>query len=142
LTGRFQKNGDNWQQCEKILPFDGGRGDKFGCSVAIYGNYAVIGAYTKSLFFAPNCGAAYIFKHQNGSWAKFDKLLPDECRQGRFGNAVSIFEDDIIIGSYWEDSGAAYVINDVTTIYYDLDDDGDVDIVDIMIVAAQWGWIE
>jgi hypothetical protein len=44
----------------KLTALDGEPDDRFGCSVSLSGDYAIVGAYKKD----NNCGAAYIFKRE------------------------------------------------------------------------------
>jgi hypothetical protein len=66
----------------------------FGYSVAIDGDYAVVGAYlddTNGL----SAGAAYIFRRDGSTWVQEDKLLASDGQPGDwFGHSVSITSDD------------------------------------------------
>jgi len=104
-------------QLFKLLPSDGGVEDKFGYSVAVSGNIAVIGAW----FDDDNgidSGSAYVFDITTGN--QLFKLLPSDGGEGdEFGRSVAISGEFAVIGA-WRDndngflSGSAYVF-DVTT---------------------------
>ncbi|MCH7498230.1 MAG: hypothetical protein IH971_10315, partial [Candidatus Marinimicrobia bacterium] len=91
----------------KILPADGAASDKFGESVSISGDYAVVGSF--------GAGSAYVFKRNSTSWTQEAKLLASDGFQGDyFGITVSISGDYAIVGAWGDDdngsfSGSAYL---------------------------------
>ena len=98
----------------KITASDASTSSFFGKSVAVSGDYAVVGAYIddEQGTFA---GKAYIFKRSDSSWIEEAILLPAEVTNGdQFGLSVSIFGDYAVVGSRWDDdlgdnSGSAYI---------------------------------
>ena len=104
-------------QLTKLLPSDGALGDLFGCSVAIDGNTAIVGAYTDDDN-GLNSGSAYLFDISTG--AQIAKLLPsDGVSDDWFGLSVAINGDTAIVGARLNDdnglnSGSAYLF-DATT---------------------------
>ena len=109
---------------------DGAAGDQFGVSVAVDGDTAVVGAWKEDGVDGDGndiieVGAAYVFvKNSNDEWDRKAKLtasdganVPDieGVDEGdRFGYAVAIDGDTIVVGAYrnddhGDDSGAAYV---------------------------------
>jgi predicted outer membrane repeat protein len=72
-------------------------GDKFGYSIDINGNTAVIGAPWSDVA-ENNGGAAYVFEYQNDSWQQVQILLPPASATG-FGKSVAIDGGVIIVGS-------------------------------------------
>lgn len=93
---------------------DGQAQDQFGFAVAVDGDLAVVGAWAHSLVETTG-GAAYVFRRQGTGWAAPDKIVPaDPQEDHRFGIAVAIAGDDVLIGAHhdatveWE-SGAVYV---------------------------------
>jgi hypothetical protein len=98
-------------------------GDRFGTSVAIDGDLAIIGAYTDDEA-ALDAGAAYVFRFNStsGFWEQETKLLaPDAASGDRFGISVDIVDgadDLVVISAYLDDhtggdSGSAYVFRRV-----------------------------
>ena len=108
----------------------GAAGDQFGVSVAVDGDTAVVGAWKEDGVDGDGndiieVGAAYVFvKNSNDEWDRKAKLtasdganVPDieGVDEGdRFGYAVAIDGDTIVVGAYrnddhGDDSGAAYV---------------------------------
>ncbi|MEO6718805.1 MAG: FG-GAP repeat protein [Ferruginibacter sp.] len=94
---------------------DGTAGDKFGVSVSISGDYAIIGAFNEDIATKADQGAAYIFIRQDGGWSQQSKLIASDGAAGdNFGNSVSISGDYAIVGApkgagAWFLQGAAYI---------------------------------
>ena len=110
----FLRSGTSWTQQAKLLANDGAAGDFFGVSVAISGDYAVVGATGEDAK-GTDAGAAYVFKRSGTSWSQEAKLLANDGAAGdQFGNSVAISGDYALIGAYYDDdkgssSGSAYV---------------------------------
>ncbi|QTA88270.1 FG-GAP repeat-containing protein, cohesin domain-containing [Desulfonema magnum] len=106
----FEKSSGGWSdmtETVKLTSDDGVRGDYFGSSVSVSGNYAIVGAYGNS-----DSGTAYIFQREGGTWIQQDKLIPDDgVKDDRFGRGVSISGDYAIAGAYYKDNqkGSAYI---------------------------------
>jgi hypothetical protein len=119
----FEKNETNrWGIVQKLAASDRIAKDRFGFSVAIDGNYAVVGAFQKSKDDANNnsniFGSAYVFeKNSKGTWNEVQKITALEKTAAKhFGYSVSISGDYIIIGAPMEGTtgdrnigGAAYI---------------------------------
>ena len=61
----YQLNGETWKEIQTIQPSDPTYSKQFGVAVAIYGDYALVGACgegNNSTSTYVNNGAAYIFK--------------------------------------------------------------------------------
>lgn len=99
----------------KLLACNGAPDDLFGHSVGIWGDYAVVGAYTADAN-GSNSGSACIFKRDpNSSWIKQAELDPnDGDTDDWFGHSVSISGDYAVVGAHGNDddgnhSGSAYI---------------------------------
>ncbi|MEN0045868.1 MAG: FG-GAP repeat protein [Bacteroidota bacterium] len=106
----FERGDDNaWREVQKIVASDRSRQDDFGYSVAISGNYAVVGASQKTVNSRVRGGAAYIFKRdENGIWQEVQKIIASDVNQAdEFGVAVDIFEDQLIVGTRYGDEDTA-----------------------------------
>jgi hypothetical protein len=106
----FERNvGGTWDQAEVLSASDGSDDDKFGWSVAISGDRAIIGAHGDDSY----RGSAYVFERDaGGAWTALQKLVaPDGEGSDFFGISVAISGDCAIIGAIGDDSlqGAAYV---------------------------------
>ena len=109
----FVYNGSSWTQEQKIFPNDGSFQDRFGISVSLDGDRALIGAYTDDDR-GTDSGSAYVFE-RSGTWSQRAKLLAADGASGdRFGWSVSLDGDRGLVGAYLDDapstdSGSAYV---------------------------------
>ncbi|MBN1256229.1 MAG: hypothetical protein JXA52_00835 [Planctomycetes bacterium] len=118
----FKRTGSTWAQQAKLIPSGSAADDFFGCSVAISGDYAVVGAVGCDGI-GGDFGAAYIFKRNDATWTEQAKLVPADGELGDcFGCAVAISGDSVIIGSYRDDdngndSGSAYIFTRDETIW-------------------------
>ncbi len=72
----FAKNGDDWQEQEKLLANDGAENDAFGVSGAIDGNRFVVGAWLEDVG-AENTGAAYVFESGTAVSVPENNLTPN-----------------------------------------------------------------
>ena len=89
--------------------------DRFGCSVSVSGDTAIIGAYGDD----DNgdwAGAVYVFVRNGSVWTFQDKLIAsDGAANDNFGISVSLSGDFVLVGSYADDNsngidaGAVYV---------------------------------
>ena len=123
----FKRSGTTWYQQAKLTPkirFPGllislALGDSFGCSVALDGDYALIGAEGDDSFNGLDAGAAYVFKRIGNRWYQQDRLMASEGlffqhMDDYFGCSVDIDGDYALIGANaehvdGEPIGTAYV---------------------------------
>jgi len=84
----YEKANGFWTLKTKLLANDGAANDKFGFSVSLSGNYAIIGAINSN----NNEGAAYIFFRDNGTWLQQSKLA--------IAGSLNIAESVSISGDY------------------------------------------
>ena len=110
----FVRSGTTWTQQAKLTASDGAANDYFGYSVAISGDYAIVGAYLEDDK-GVNAGAAYVFVRSGTTWTQQAKLLASDGETGDvFGQSVSISGVTALIGASGDDdkgssAGAAYV---------------------------------
>lgn len=105
-------------QCQlaKLVSEDATPGDRLGLSIALDGDYAVVGAVE-----ANDRGAAYVFKHDAGGWSQDAKLVAlDGAQRDFFGRSVAISADYIVVGAPRDDdagtnSGSCYVFHHTGT---------------------------
>lgn len=106
----------NWGQVAKLTAADADFGDRFGISVAIDGDTAIIGADFDDDGGSAT-GSAYIFERDLagiGTWTQAAKLTAgDAGTSDFFGTSVSISGDTVLISSFNDemgaDAGAAYI---------------------------------
>jgi ELWxxDGT repeat protein len=96
----------SWQQVAELTASDGAAYDNFGCSVAISGDTAVVGARYDDGY----RGSAYVFeKNASGNWVQTRKLTaPDGAAYDYFGTSVAIAGDVVVVGAYGHDTGGFY----------------------------------
>ncbi len=98
----FERDGSGvWSQVQKIVASDRFYNNKFGHSVDISGDYAVVGAINNGG--NAKFGAAYIFKKDNqGFWSEKQKLTGDAVVFANFGYSASIDQNYCIVGAPYE----------------------------------------
>ncbi len=119
----FTRPANGWADMTETAALRGqSNGDRFGRSVAVHGDTVVIGAFEVN----GTRGAAYVFTEPGGGWTSTStaaKLTASDRASGdRFGRAVAMDGDTIVIGAPYHDyddpdnntndvsnSGAAYV---------------------------------
>jgi hypothetical protein len=110
----FKNVNGTWTQYQKLTASDGNANDYFGYSVAIKGDYVIIGAYQDGDNYG-SAGSAYVFKNESGTWTQKSKLVAsDNYSSDCFGYSVGISENYAIVGSLFDDdngtdSGSAYI---------------------------------
>jgi len=105
---RNQGGADNWGQQAKLTAGDDAQAeDYFGVSVAINGDYAIVGAYREDEK-GSDAGAAYVFKRDGTDWDQQVKLLPGDSGWQNFGRGVALDGAYAIVGAY-VDAGKAYI---------------------------------
>jgi len=110
----FTRSGAAWSQQAKLVAADPAYEARFGYSVAISGDTAVVGADLDDHGGIEESGSAYVFTRAGGAWDQREKLTAsDAVMYGRFGQSVSVSEDTAVIGAPGDDgswlNGAAYV---------------------------------
>jgi len=102
------------QELAKLLPTDGAMHDKFGWSVAIEGDIAVVGAPFDEDN-GPSSGSVYLFDTDTG--AQLAKLAPNDGQEGdRFGISVELSGGTIYVGAIFDNgpahnSGSVYLFD-------------------------------
>ena len=101
-----------------LAPGDLSTGDSFGKSVAVSGNYAVVGAPNQD----SEKGAVYFFEKQGASWTQIQKITaPADTAGDEYGMSVYMDPDSdfVIVGASGEDTneGSVYIYrNDKTAL--------------------------
>jgi len=111
---------NTWDAGTKLVAPDAETGDRFGYSVALSGDYAIVGAYSESAG-GSSAGAAYIFhRTDTTTWDTGTKIMAsDEEASDYFGNSVSLSGYYAIVGAYNEDTGGTWA--GAAYIYYRTD---------------------
>ena len=121
LTGAayvFRYDGADWAEEAKLTASDADAVDRFGRSVAISGDTAVVGASGNDDA-GFSSGSAYVFRYDGAGWVEEAKLTAsDAAGADLFGWSVAVDGDTVAVGALFDDadaidSGSAYVF------YYD-----------------------
>jgi hypothetical protein len=108
---RYDAQTSRWVEEQKLLASDGTELDRFGDSVSISGDVALIGARLDV------GGSAYVFRFdpKTSQWRQEQKLIPsDPGGTDQFGKSVAIDGESAVVGAWSSDaggpsSGAAYI---------------------------------
>ena len=118
----FRRTESVWEQEIKLLASDGETQDRFGWSVALSGNVALIGARRHDDN-GVESGAAYVFRFNGSTWIEEQKLLAsDGDILDDFGFSVSLSENVAVIGARGDEdngfeSGSAYVFRFMDSVW-------------------------
>jgi hypothetical protein len=106
---------NNWGEQAKLTASDGASVDRFGESVSISGDNAIVGAPYKDSY----TGSAYMFKRNGKNWIQVEKLIASDAEAADFFSC-SVFMNAhyAIVGAngnndYGYNSGSAYVFENV-----------------------------
>ncbi len=131
------------EQLFKFNASDATVGDRFGTSVAIGQNVAIIGATLGAADSTSLAGAAYVFDLATGQQlAKIN--ASDNQAIDYFGGSVTIKNNTAAIGAHGNntadgvDAGAAYLFDVSPPLPADLNGDGIVGIADLNLILSNW----
>ena len=118
----FEMQAGIWQQIA-ALSGEGTGNEHFGTSVAIDGDWAIVGAPDRKIDFflsryAPSTppGMAYIFQHGDNGWEQAGRLTGSDGGSGaNFGYAVAMYNGQVMVGA----PGANGLIGAVYLYFYD-----------------------
>lgn len=112
----FARSGTSWSEQAKLTASDAATDDGFGCSVALLGDTAVVGARGDSHAGGAIAGSAYVFVRSGTSWTQQAKITASDAAQyDVFGESVALSDDTAVVGADYDDhatvtnAGAAYV---------------------------------
>lgn len=112
----FTRVGNTWSQQVKLKAPDGAQDDRFGRSVALSGDNALIGAMFQDEQ-GENSGSAYLFSRSGDTWIFKAQLMPEDGSKGDiFGWNVALLDHTALISANrdkdkGENSGSAYVFD-------------------------------
>ncbi|MDA8745961.1 Ig-like domain-containing protein, partial [Rubripirellula amarantea] len=107
-------------QSAELISGDASSGDRFGYSVDIDGDFAVVGAYLDDPSGITNAGSAFLYQRITATqWSLVKQLngdLDPSDAQSNFGFSVAIDGDSVVIGAQRDNgigfqAGAAYVFD-------------------------------
>ena len=135
-----------WTEEAKLIPSDGDDGDRYGWSVSVSGDVAVVGSPGGDGRFSES-GSAYVFRYTGGTWTEEAKLFASDGEPGdSFGGEVIAKGDLVFIGaSRGSGSGSAYVFRYVGGIWTEeaklIPSDGEIDDVFGVSLAVSGGTV-
>ena len=109
----------------KLTAGDAAAGDRFGRSLSVSGDTAVVGAHLDDDA-GSSSGSAYIFERDQGgggNWGQAAKLAAIDAAAGdQFGFSVSVSGDTAVVGAVFDDdagsgSGSAYIFERSGTVW-------------------------
>ena len=108
----YKKNGSDWELYQTVEPSDSNIPSLFGYSIAMSGDYFVVGAISHGG--GGSSGAAYVFHLENDVWVEQTRIeASDDIAGNQFGWSVDIDNNVIVVGSRAQEEpnnyGAAYV---------------------------------
>ena len=104
----FTRSANVWTQQAKLVASDAAANDRFGWSVALEGDRAVVGANEDDLANA-NQGSAYVFSRSGSLWSQQSKLTAtDGALNDEFGYAVAVSGSTILVGAHSRGSSTGY----------------------------------
>ncbi|NOQ27344.1 MAG: hypothetical protein GQ564_18435, partial [Bacteroidales bacterium] len=102
----YEKSSNGWlsgTETAKLLRYGSQDDDRFGHSVSISDNYAVVGAYREHKDYIFSCGSVYVYKKPSNGWTSVNEIakltVSDPGQGSHFGHSVSISGDNIIVGA-------------------------------------------
>lgn len=107
----FEYNETTWNEVTQLSASDGGDYDRFGASVELFNDVAVIGSPGN----VNNTGAAYIFQFNGSAWIENTKLSASDGEElDFFAGDLSFVDNKLLISADGDDdqgqnSGAAYL---------------------------------
>ena len=102
----YTRSNGTWSERQKLTTSDAAERDKFGYSVDIDNDSAVIGAYLVDHDGTSNAGAAYVFERSGGMWSEQQKLTAsDAADDDHFGMGVGLGADTAIVTARHDDHG-------------------------------------
>ncbi len=111
----FVRNDGSWIEQAKLIASDQASGDRFGISVAVSGNTALIGAYLDDLAPGRDVGSSYVFTRNSSAWGQETKLTSGNGIEGDgFGFPIAIAGNTAMVGAPFDDTPSG---NDIGSVY-------------------------
>jgi len=107
----FVRSGSTWSQQAKLTAADGAANDRFGGSVALSGETALVGAEYHAVA-STTPGSAYVFVRSGTTWSQQAQLTAADGAYGdSFGRSVALCGDTALVGApyHFHSYGSAYV---------------------------------
>jgi len=116
----FHHDGSTWAEQAKLTASDGAGGDKFGNSVSVSSNYAIVGTPFDDSVNGTDAGSAYVFHYDGSSWVELANLTASNgAAFDFFGLSVSISGNYAVVGANHHDYGNVIDAGSAYVFYYD-----------------------
>lgn len=90
-----------WISQGRVVAADALANDRLGTSVSIHGDVVASGAANDDKQIGADAGSVYLFARSAGLWTEQTKLRSTQPQvQERFGQAVSLRQDELLVGAY------------------------------------------
>ena len=105
----YERVGDEWVEKLKLYSNSPKQNALFGASVAVSGDYIVVGA-PEEYSFSSKAGAVYVFRHDGADWGtpkRIDAAVAGDIEEDAgFGSSVAIDGTTVVVGARKKDGGA------------------------------------
>lgn len=102
----FVRSGTTWTQQDQVFASNASAQDRFGYSVGISGDYAIVGAPMDDVNANADQGSAYFFVRSGNNWTQQEQVIGPFTDAGDFfGFSVAMQGDNAIIGAPRDDVG-------------------------------------
>ncbi len=117
----FARIGGTWTNQAYLKASNTDQDDRFGSSVAVFGDTVIVGAFTEGSSAtgvngnqadnsADGAGAAYVYVRTGRAWSQQAYLKASNTDEGdAFGASVALSGDTAVVGGRWEDGSATGV---------------------------------
>ncbi|MEO6720064.1 MAG: FG-GAP repeat protein [Ferruginibacter sp.] len=100
----YHYNGASWVLTQKLTDATGAALDRFGTSVSISGNYAIVGANLDDVGANTDQGSVSIYQYNGATWVLMQKITDATGEaDAYFGTSVSISGNYAVVGAYGDD---------------------------------------
>ncbi len=109
----FQRIGGTWVEQQKLFASAPVASARFGNTIDLRGDSAIVGAAYEDVEGNNEAGAVYVLRRSAGVWSETQRLVAvDGMPTDRFGTDVALDADNLLIGAYQHDhtngSGSVY----------------------------------
>lgn len=108
----YRYDGTAWDKEAKLLATDADGGDQFGKTVAVSGDWIMVGALGDriSTVTGGSVGSVYVYNRQGSAWVFIERLNASDAASGRlFGVSLSLRGDVAAMGDYSQNANSVYI---------------------------------
>ncbi|MCB1609460.1 MAG: hypothetical protein KDI71_21050, partial [Xanthomonadales bacterium] len=101
----FTPAGAGYGPPERLTRGDGASLERFGSSVVVEREWAVVSSFLERTEVGAEAGAVYVYRRVDGQWQRYQRILsPDPAVEQRFGASLALLGDRLLVGAYWDRS--------------------------------------